>query len=158
MPRETQRPRAAALAAVTLAALLLAAGGALAKIDIGDDQVAEHKTPKITTIVKHDAQPTSSKSGSIQLAEIDFEDSPPPRPKPRKASGPVVQVQCWQEGVKIIDVTGLDELTLSNILPRVPTTKSFDGDALGLKGRDGEGGKFLIVPVRDATCLVRDVS
>ena len=127
MPRETRRPATAIAAAVALAGLLLAAGGAVADIDVGDINLAEIKTAEIMMT------PT-------KVAEIDAEDRRSPHPPVAKRVRPPVQVQCWQEGVKIIDETGLTEITLSSFLSQVTRPSVVDGDAVGLKGRDEQGG------------------
>jgi hypothetical protein len=97
-------------------------------------------------------------AGGVALAEINLGEGPPPRLPVVTKQHPLVHVQCWREGVKIIDEAGLSEITLNRFLSQVTPPNVVDGNAVGLKGRDEKGGQFLIVPVRNATCLLRDAS
>lgn len=145
-------------AVLAFAGLLMVGGGASAEIDIGETQVAKNSRPAVSNIVRRTAENPVSHGVSHQVAAAQGtleEVKPTPA---RKAATTGVNVQCWQDGIKIIDEQGLSELALSNILPRTPGVNSFDGNSLGLKGRDGEGARFLVVSVRDATCLVRGAS
>ncbi len=97
-------------------------------------------------------------AGGVALAEINLDEGPPPRPPVVTKQHPLVHVQCWREGVKIIDEAGLSKITLNRFLSQVTAPNVVDGRAVGLKGRDEKGGQVLIVPVRNATCLLRDAS
>lgn len=170
-PHDTRHLRIAgpivlASAAVALAGLVLAGGAALAEIDIGENQLAQQVKPSVSNIVRHSAKAIPTQEAKRQVAVLDpvlEEVKPTPTPAPdlapvQQAAPDGVHVQCWQEGIKIIDEQGLSEMALSDLLPRATGVTSFDGNSLGLKGRDGGGGRFLVVSVREATCLVRDAS
>jgi hypothetical protein len=54
--------------------------------------------------------------------------------------------QCWQEGVKIIDQTGLQGLALTEFVKQ---------QAVTFGGPRGERPKTLILPFADAICLIQ---
>jgi hypothetical protein len=56
-----------------------------------------------------------------------------------------LQIQCWQEGTKIIDERGLRAVDLRSLTQdRQPV----------LRGKKKFSGEIMIVPLPDATCLV----
>ncbi len=58
-----------------------------------------------------------------------------------------LHVQCWQNGVKIIDEVDLDGVRLRNLI---------EGGGVGLQGPDWKYGAVNIIPVNDAsTCLIK---
>ena len=58
-----------------------------------------------------------------------------------------LQVQCWQNGIKIIDEVELSGIRLSDLT---------EGDGIRLQGPNWKHGTVNIIPVNDAsTCLVK---
>lgn len=57
------------------------------------------------------------------------------------------QVQCWQNGVKIIDEKAFFGIRLRSLIDR---------ETLGLRGRDSKSGDVYIIPVNEnSTCLIK---
>jgi hypothetical protein len=75
-------------------------------------------------------------------------------PSPPEARGEITLVpveqplraQCWQEGVKIIDQTGLEGLAL---------TEALKLQAVSFRGRESEQPETLILPFADGMCLIQ---
>ena len=60
-----------------------------------------------------------------------------------------LQIQCWQNGIKIIDETGLDGVRVRDLIER---------GGVGLDGDNWEFGDVNIIPINDSsTCLIRPV-
>ncbi len=57
-----------------------------------------------------------------------------------------LRTQCWQEGVKIIDETGLRGLALNEALKQ---------QTLTFHGATGQQPRTLILPLADALCLIQ---
>lgn len=57
-----------------------------------------------------------------------------------------LRVQCWQEGVKIIDQNGLQGLALKEALQQ---------QALTFRGESGQQPRTLILPIADGICLIQ---
>jgi len=57
------------------------------------------------------------------------------------------QVQCWQNGVKIIDEKEFFGIRLRNLIDR---------ETIGIRGRDSKSGDVYIIPVNEnSTCLIK---
>ena len=62
---------------------------------------------------------------------------------------PALWVQCWQDGVKIIDEKNIFGIRLRNLIER---------EAIGFSGRDSNNGNVYIIPVNDvSTCLIKSL-
>ncbi len=58
-------------------------------------------------------------------------------------------VQCWQDGVKIIDEKNIFGIRLRNLIEQ---------ETIGFSGRDSNNGNVYIIPVNDvSTCLVKSL-
>ena len=65
------------------------------------------------------------------------------------ARSPLLRVQCWQNGIKIINEDNLRGIRLRNLIER---------DSVGFKGQDGSNGEVYIIPVNDdSTCLIKSM-
>jgi hypothetical protein len=65
------------------------------------------------------------------------------------ALSPLLRVQCWQNGIKIINEDNLRGIRLRNLIER---------DSVGFKGQDGSNGEVYIIPVNDdSTCLIKSM-
>lgn len=65
------------------------------------------------------------------------------------ARSPLLRVQCWQNGIKIINEDNLRGIRLRNLIER---------DSVGFKGQDGSKGEVYIIPVNDdSTCLIKSM-
>ena len=80
----------------------------------------------------------TAESAPLALAEISTEESIQETP---------FQVQCWQNGVKIIDEKDFFSIRLRNLIDR---------ETLGIRGRDSNSGDVYIIPVNEnSTCLIK---
>ncbi len=58
-------------------------------------------------------------------------------------------VQCWQDGVKIIDEKNIFGIRLRNLIEQ---------ETIGFSGRDSNNGNVYIIPVNDvSTCLIKSL-
>ena len=65
------------------------------------------------------------------------------------ARNTLLRVQCWQNGIKIINEDNLRGIRLRNLIER---------DSVGFKGQDGNNGEVYIIPVNDdSTCLIKSM-
>ena len=83
--------------------------------------------------------------------EISRTGDPAPRPAPAEitlvpADERPLRAQCWQEGVKIIDQTGLRGLALNEALKQ---------QTLTFQGVNAQQPRTLILPLADALCLIQ---
>ena len=77
---------------------------------------------------------------------------------PPKAAAPATEspaqaqalwVQCWQDGVKIIDEKNIFGIRLRNLIEQ---------ETIGFSGRDSNNGNVYIIPVNDvSTCLIKSL-
>ena len=86
--------------------------------------------------------------GEIEIVGVQDPESAGPAPTSGAPDRSVsLQVQCWQNGVKIIDEVDLEGVRLRNLI---------DGDGVGLQGRNWKYGAVNIIPVNDgSTCLIK---
>lgn len=62
---------------------------------------------------------------------------------------PALWVQCWQDGVKIIDEKNIVGIRLRNLIEQ---------EVIGFSGRDSNNGNVYIIPVNDvSTCLIKSL-
>lgn len=100
------------------------------------------------------AEKAQTRSAAETKAEYpDSETQRRMRPEERRGGYRVLsdslQIQCWQEGIKIIDERGLRAVDLRSLTrDRQPA----------LRGKKGTIGEIMVVPLPDATCLVRPES
>ena len=65
------------------------------------------------------------------------------------AQAQALWVQCWQDGVKIIDEKNIFGIRLRNLIEQ---------EAIGFSGRDSNNGNVYIIPVNDvSTCLIKSL-
>jgi hypothetical protein len=86
--------------------------------------------------------------------EVTRTSEPTPRQAPDEitlvpANDSALRAQCWQEGVKIIDQTGLAGLALSETIKQQTVT---------FRGASGEQPRTLILPFPDGMCLIQPES
>jgi hypothetical protein len=86
-------------------------------------------------------------------SEIEITGTPKPAPAPARpamtaeAPNASLRVQCWQNGVKILDEDNIEGIRLRNLIDR---------DSVGFRGRDSNGGEIHIIPFNDhSACLIK---